>query len=129
MIDAPLLILSHVLADATLASMAGDRVFAERNVPPPGYRPADGPCITFKIRGGGPDYEDALLTPSVQFKCYDTSEVRAQALYRALHDALHNSTGPSVLHAEEEGIGQTLEEPDTEWVFVLAFFTVMLRQA
>jgi hypothetical protein len=134
MIDVHTTVRTFLLANAGLTDLVNTRVFAGRNEPPPGYTPGDGPCVTFKARGGagpyrGRDYEDALIVPSMQFKCYGASEVEAYQVYRALADALHGRHGASILHAEEAGVGQPLEEPDTEWRFVLSFFDVMVRSA
>jgi len=134
MIDVHATIRTFLLADVDLAALVNTRVFAGRDVPPPGTNPGDGPCLTFKVRGGaggyrGRDYEDALVLPSVQFKSYARSELEAYTVYRTLVDALHNGHGASILHAEEAGVGQPLEEPDTEWRFVLSFFDVMVRSA
>lgn len=129
MIDALALIRTHLLANTALAALVSTRVYAGRDVPPPGYKPSDGAAITFKLRGGQPDYDDALLNPSVQFRCYGATELAADVCYRALYDALHNAHGASVLHGEIEIAGQSLEEPETAWPFVLAYFTVMLRQS
>jgi len=111
-----------------LTDLVGSRIYAGRDVPPAGYKPGDGNCITFKVRGGGADYDDALLNPSVQFKCYSTDEVGAYALYRVLYDHLQNAKSSQILHAESETFGQILEEPETEWYFVLAYFTIMIRR-
>ena len=123
----------HTIVEGFLdkqADLDGVLLYPGEDVPPPGYTPGDnGDCITFKVRGGDSDYEDALLRPSVQFKCYGSSEVEANACYRALYDALHNGSGEHVLHAEVETIGQTLEEPETGWYFVLSYFSVTLRQS
>lgn len=135
MIDVHTTVRTFLLADDGLTALVNTRVFAGRNEPPAGYTPGgDGPCVTFKARGGagtyrGRDYEDALLIPSMQFKCYGASEVEAFQVYRALADALHGGHGASILHAEEAGFGQLLEEPDIEWRFVLSFFDVMVRSA
>ena len=112
----------------TLEGLVADRIYAGRTVPPPGYELSDGPCVVFRVRGGGPDYDDALLIPSVQFKMYGSSEESAFEVYRALYDRLHNGHDDSILHAESEVLGQLLEESDTQWPYVLAFFTVMVRQ-
>lgn len=112
----------------TLTDLVENRIYAGRDVPPVGYAPADGDCIVFKVRGGNADYDDALLNPSVQFKCYSTDEVGAYALYRTLYDHLHNGTSSAILHAESETFGQVLEEPETEWYFALAYFTIMIRR-
>jgi hypothetical protein len=129
MIDAHTTIRAFLLTNAPLVALVGTRLYAGRDVPPVGYKPLDGPCITFKVRGGGPDYEDALLNPSVQFKCYDDTETECYALYRALYAAVQNGTSATVLHAETETLGQVLSEPDTGWYFTLAYFKFMLRQA
>lgn len=134
MIDVQSAIRAVVVADSGLTALVNTRVFAGRDVPPTGTTPGDGACLTFKVRGGagafrGRDYEDALIVPSVQFKCYGASELAAYQVYRALVDALHNAHDGTVLHAEETGVGQPLEEPDTEWRFVLSFFEVMVRSA
>jgi NADPH:quinone reductase-like Zn-dependent oxidoreductase len=134
MIDVHSAILTVLEADAPLVALVNTRVFAGRDVPPPRTTPGGGACLTFKVRGGagayrGRDYEDALIVPSVQFKSYAASELAAYTVYRALVDALHNGHDGTVLHAEEAGVGQPLEEPDTEWRFVLSFFDVMVRSA
>jgi hypothetical protein len=130
MIDPNAKVLTLLEANAPLVVLCGNRIYAGRDVPPPGYKPADGSAITFRIRGGpGFDEEDALLTPSFQFKCYGASEIAAQTCYRALVDALHNGYTVDVLRGIQESVGQLLEEPGTEWPFVLVFFTVWIRTA
>ena len=129
MIDAHTTIRAFLLTHAPLAALVGTRLYAGRDVPPVGYQPLAGPCITFKVRGGGPDYEDALLNPSVQFKCYDDTEAESYDLYRTLYEAAHNGYSATVLHAATETLGQVLSEPDTGWYFTLAYFKFMLRQA
>ena len=134
MIDVQAAIRTLLVADAGLTALVNTRVFTGRDVPPMGTKPGGGACLTFKVRGGagsyrGRDYEDALIVASVQFKAYGSSELVACNVYRALVDALHNGHDGTVLHAEETGVGQVLEEPDTEWRFVLSFFDVMVRSA
>lgn len=127
MIDVHTAILDFLLRDAALRDLVGERMYAGRNVPPVGYLPEQGPCVVFKTRGGRPDYEDALLMPSVQFKCYGADEVTAGVVYRMLFDALQSRAGGGILHAESETLGEPLEEPETEWRFVLSFWRVMIR--
>lgn len=128
MVDLHTTIRSYLILSSDLTDLVGTRIYAGRDVPPVGYVPADGDCIVFKVRGGGPDYDDALLNPSVQFKCYSTGEVDAYNLYRTLYDHLHNGKSSMILHAESETLGQILEEPETEWYFVLSYFTVTIRR-
>ena len=117
------------------AELSGVKIYAGRSEPPVGYRLTGGDCIVFRARGGGPDYDDALLMPSVQFKCYGTdannesSELASFTLYRSLYDALHNGHDGSILHAQSETLGQLLDEPDTGWYYVLAHFQIMVRQS
>ena len=128
MIDPNAKVLALLEADTTLVALVGSRIYAGRDVPREGYDPADGSAITFRVRGGlGFDLEDATLTPSFQFKCYGDSEINAMTCYRALVDALHNGYSADVLRGIQESVGQLLEEPGTEWPFVLAFFTVHMR--
>ena len=129
MVDPHTTIRTFLVADATLIALTGSRIYAGRDVPPKGYKPSDGACIVFRVRGGGPDYDDALLNPSVQFKVYAEDELDAYTAYRALYDRLHNGYSVAILHAESEVLGQLLEEPDTEWRFVLAYFLVQIKQS
>ena len=130
MIDPHAKLLTLLEADSDLVTLCGSRIYAGRNVPPRGYTPDDGSAITFRVRGGpGFDEEDAILTPSVQFKCYGSSEIGAMTCYRVLVDALHNGSSADVLRGIQESVGQLLEEPGTEWPFVLTFFTVHMRAA
>lgn len=127
MIDALKTIRDFLLADTTLAALVSTRVFAGRDVPPRGYVPGDGALITFRIRGGAPDYEDALLRPSVQIKCYGATEYAAETAYRALYDALQGGRGEQVLHAELETLGGQLEESETGWFFTVSFWRMLIR--
>jgi len=129
LVDPHTTIRTFLAADATLTALTSTRIYAGRDVPPKGYKPSDGACVVFRVRGGAPDYDDALLNPSVQFKVYGEDEVAAFAVYQALYDRLHNGYSATILHAESEVLGQLLEEPDTEWRFVLAYFLVQIKQS
>jgi hypothetical protein len=124
MIDPHTAIMTYLEAKAGLA---GVTIVAGRSEPNEGYKPSDGPCIVFKTRGGAGDYEDALLFPSVQFKCYEATEKAAFDLYGDLRDALQHGRGSQVAWAKEEMLGQPLYEPDTLWPFILAYFDVTIR--
>lgn len=128
MIDPNAKVLILLEADTSLVALCGSRIYAGRDVPPKGYTLDDGSAITFRVRGGiGFDLEDAILTPSFQFKCYGSNELNAQICYRTLVDALHNGSSADVQRGIQESVGQLLEEPSTEWPFVLVFFTVWIR--
>ena len=127
MIDAGDAIRDHLVANAALYALVGVRVYAERDVPPPGYKPAaSGPCVCVKVRGGLPHPSDALLEPSVQVKCYGADETEANQVYRALYGALHNGGSGVVRWGQCEVLGQTLTERDTGWPFVLSFYKLWI---
>jgi hypothetical protein len=115
-----------LLADAGLAALVGERIYANSDVPEAGYTPGVGGAICFTLRGGRPEYVDVLLRASVQFRCYAATEVEADALYRALYAALHNAQSAAVRWARCEVLGQPLVEPETGWPMVLSVFTVWL---
>lgn len=126
MIDFQLAIKEH-LADQP--GLTGILLFVGVNEPPPGYKPETGPAICFRNRGGEPAYDDSHYDASVQFKCYDTSGVKAWAVYRALHTALQNSGGAVVRWARAEGLGTPLNEQSTGWPFILCYFTISVLEA
>jgi len=128
MIDASLILYTY-LTQTTLTSLTGDRLWAERLVPLPDYKPHQGQAICFRSRGGPIDYGSQLLRISFQFKCYGLDEARAMAGYRALFDVLHDATHQEMAHAGLEIAGQTLREPDTDWPFVLSFFGCVFKNA
>lgn len=121
MVDAPTVILNYLLAVSALTALTSTRIYAETRFPPPNYTPNDGSAICFARRGGNQDYEGVTLYPSYQFKIYGSTAAVANQAYRELHDALnHILTG--ALKGEMETLGQTLQEPDTGWFYVLAYY-------
>jgi hypothetical protein len=137
MLDAHKVIRDNLLAIGPLYALTAGRIYGGRDEPPPGWKPADGDCLCFKVRGGpGPDYDDALLTVSIQCKYYPGvmksaagAEARAWAGYRALYTGLHNLASGTILNAQSEVVGQILEQPETGWLYVLAHFIAMIRQS
>lgn len=106
-----------------------ERIWAGRVYPPKSYKPENGSGIAFQVRGGDPTYEDDHYFVSVQLKCYGLSEVAANQLYRALYTDLQPEKAASraVRHVEFETLGTTLEEPDSEWRYVLVNVNFMVR--
>lgn len=128
MIDIPRAVREFLLQRADVRALTDERIWASRVVPPPGYKPEDGAGVAFQVRGGEPTYEDDHYFASVQFKCYGATEIAANTLYRALYDSVHGGVSRCVRHAELEGLGTTMAEPDTEWVYVLVYVTFMFRE-
>lgn len=127
MISVPRVLRDYLAGKLALAAEIGTRLWAEESTPPEeeNYRPAQGPAICFKVRGGGPDTEEsALLDVSVQFKIYGKDRETAWKIYRLLYDALHDQGGGQLRWAQSEILGASLEEPDSGWKFVLTFFRV-----
>lgn len=129
MIDAHKLIRDYLITVEGVTDLTGTgRIWAGRDYPAVGYKPSDGNAIVFKVRDQAPDYDDAVMIVPIQTKCYGTSAIDATTCYRALYDALQNAATSTILHAESDGGGYPLEEPDTGWNFVPAYFLVVLKQ-
>jgi len=123
LIDLPAAIRTHLLAEAAVVALTGTRIYAEEDTPPAGYKPGtDGTALCFRVRGGGPDFPDARLMPSVLFRCYAANKPDAQELYRALYAALHGHCGATVRYGQIDMLGETLTDPDTGFPFVLCAF-------
>lgn len=137
MIDDLYLLRQFLVANAALTALVSTRIYAARNSPIEGWKPGDGACVAFKRRGGGQDESGAMISSSFQFKCYGTGgSVSAQiasanAVYRALRDALNYKTSLAILGAQEEGRGSTFGTPlETagDFPYVLCFFRVQFRE-
>lgn len=117
---------AYLVAQPSLAALVGSRVWAEEEMPPPGYKPSDGAAIAFRTRGGGVQGQQHsfLLRPSIQFKVYGATKAAALQAWRALFDAMDHPASATIRAAELETMGQPLYEPDTGWPFVLAFYIV-----
>lgn len=127
MLDAPAVIRTYLAGQSGLTALCADRIWAEAVVPPPGYLPTDGGALTFRIRGGGADYSRAVINPSVQFKCYGDGLEGAQAVYRALYEALDGGVGISIKATAIDILGQSQTDEDTGWPFVLTFGSFWLN--
>ena len=128
MIDVLDAIRDFLVSRPNVAVLVGNRVYAGRAVPPVGYKPSDGQAIAFNVRGGNMSYDDDHIVASAQFKCYGSTELLANQLYHTLVDDVHNKHDSTVRWAILEILGHTLEEPDTEWPYVLTYFTFVVRQ-
>ena len=92
------------------------------------------PAISFFTRGGASTpYIPGILSPSVQFDCWDNDPVDARKLHGILYDALqgiqNQATGAyNILSAIEEVQGQDLvDELIPNYFRVLTFFNIMIR--
>lgn len=109
------------------AQLPGTSVWAGVSFPPAAYKPADGPAVAFRTRGGEETEEDQLLVPSFQFKVYGEDPKDAWTNYLALDAALKAPADSAIGWAVQEGMGTPLVEPDSGWDFVLAYYRVIVR--
>jgi hypothetical protein len=134
-VDSSAVILQFLLNQPALVAEINTRIHAERDTPPVEYHPSQGGCICFKRRGGGIDEEAAVLSPSYQFKIYgadgadfqtESPEASANRIYGILFDVFNFAGNGLIRGVQLEALGQSLREPDSQWVFVLAFFRVQV---
>jgi hypothetical protein len=126
--DVGAIIRSHLRNDANLTAITGDNLWFK--VEPPsfsqgGYNPErDGPGIVFMTRGGNTDYSSVLLQPSVQYRCFGTTELQAYDVYLALVDALQDqrSADGCILISRIETQGQITRDNNTNFPIVFCAF-------
>ena len=125
-IDAKLRELLGKLADVT--AVFGERVYIARSLPA-GYKVADGPALLAMVRGGSQAYSSQMYWPSVQFRCYAGTEKEARLAGRALYDALNDTQarGCAWIRMEEGTLPVLMNEPGSNWPYMLAFFTLAMQ--
>lgn len=129
MIDSNAAIVEFLKTDGPLATKVGTDIYAGRLKD--GFEL--GPAIVVSTRGGKAEVYIPHIKPSIQVKCYGTTQMEAREVYGLIFDALHGidsitlGSGRHIASALEEVQGQDLIDPDTNWPFVLAFFEVRLR--
>lgn len=127
MINAPVILRTFLVAQPTLFTLTGNRIWEQRVVPIKGYDISQGEAICFRTRGGRLDYTGNLLTNSWMFKSYAADEAAAQALHLTLVANLHDKMTGGMKLAELEIDGQILEEPVTGWFYSLSFWTTIME--
>lgn len=135
MVDDLAIVRAWLAADAGVAALCGTRVHAALRTPPEGWTPDSGSCLVFNRRGGTQDQAAITQIVSLQIKCYGGGATHhervlaANEVYRTLFDAANDRCNGTVLWAQKEGQGQTLNEPDTGWPYVLCFYRAHVRNA
>jgi len=127
MTDLPLAIRTHLLMLAGVTTLTGQRISLETETPPAGYAPSDGACLCVTLDEGALDETGAYWEVTLTCRCYAASVVAARALYRALHDALHNQWGTTVRHVLAAGVGVTGRAPGTGWPVVVGRFEGVIQ--
>lgn len=124
MIDPLTTLRSYLVSKPALTALTSERIYAGQVYPPKDYTTPGQRALCFNVRGGQIDYTAQTLIESMQFKCYGADNLDAMLLYRTLVDVLHDGVSATIRHAELEISGYPLQEPDTDWYFVLTYFTV-----
>lgn len=133
MIDTTAILDEYLSAQSGLTTLISTRLWGDRAVPPPGYKPSHGGSIAYKSRGGPPpDYSSQILKVSYQFKCYGETEILANGVYRKLFDVLHDKQYKQMMRSVQEIAGQSARERAMEpndWPYVLTFFMLTFRNS
>jgi len=108
------------------AVLSGVSIYAGEDEPPAGYKPANGAAIVFRTRGGEDDDVRAVMTASIQCKCYGATPALAMGTAHKLHAALVDAKSSKILAAERETMPMPLREPETDWPYALVFYSVMV---
>ena len=124
-IDAHEVVRNYLSTVTGLTDLVQSRIFAGADLEK-GYTPSDGPAVVFSARSGNVAYHGATLRPSMQFRCFGKTRTDAGDTDRALYDALHEQSGPSMRWATLETMGQPLTDPDTGWFFMLSGYRIWL---
>ena len=130
--DTNAIIREYLVNQATLTAVVGTRIYIPR-LP----ENATLPAIGFMTRGGdSTPYIPGIVTPSIQFDCWDDNAIGAREVYTALYDVLQgiqmqtvtvSGTDYTILSAIEEVQGQDLVDAEIPNYFrVLTYFTIMI---
>jgi len=120
-------VLDFLQAQAAVVTLVSTRLWADVEQPEKGYTPNAGPAICFKVRGGVDLDPGVLLDPSFQFKIYGKSEAIARSAARTLHDNFEEKANKDILAVRRETLPVTLQETETDWIYALVFYRVMVR--
>jgi hypothetical protein len=120
-------VLDFLLAQSALTAITANRIWADVDEPPEGYKPAEGVGICFRVRGGADHDPDVIVDPSFQFKLYGATEAIARQGARVLHDNFDGKANKDILTVRRETLPVPLKEPDADWAYALVFYRVMVR--
>ena len=138
MVDVNLLLRKYLLSQTSLTALLGTNangsIYASADIPAK-VDPALGPFIQI-IRSGGAAYVEIppLIKARMQIRAWADVEKKklVMSVYGAIFDALHGATGlvfpeGTILSALEVTGPQEMTDPDTGWVALNSFYSVMAR--
>jgi hypothetical protein len=131
--DTNTIIRAFLVDQSTLTDIVSTRIYCPRL---PENAPL--PAIGFFTRGGSSTpYIPGIISPSVQFDCWDDDPIGAREVYRALYHVLQgiqnetievDGTDYLIMSAIEEVQGQDLQDVDIpNYYRVLTYFQFMIR--
>ncbi len=128
MLDIDATIRAHLASLAELTAVFGSRMYMGRSLPP-GYKVEQGAALLGMVRGGGQEFHSQLYRPSVQFRVYAATEAEARSAFGALYDALNDTVarGIAYIRQDEGTFPVLLNEPETNWPYILSYFTFQLQ--
>ena len=126
-VDETKAVLDYLQAQSAITALTSTRLWADVDEPSPSYKPNDGVGICFKVRGGIDLDPNVLMSPSLQFKIYGASEATCRQAARVLHDNFDERANKDILTVYRETMPVTLQEPETDWIYCLVFYKVMVR--
>lgn len=138
MVDVNLLLRNYLLSQASVTNLLGTNlngsIYALSNLPAY-FNPVLGPAIQL-FRSGGKGHEEivSMVEARMQIRTWadkgDGNKKVAARLYGSIFDVLHGATRlvlpeGTILSALEVTGPQEMTDPDTGWVAVNSFYTVM----
>jgi hypothetical protein len=138
MVNVAALVREFLLAQASVVAVLGTNehssIYAAPDLPER-FDPKKGACIQLVRSGGIPPIEiPQLLTARLQVRVWTDQEQYLQAsdVYGALRDVLHGAANAALdegmlLSALEVTGPQEMTDPETAWVSVNSFYTIMAR--
>lgn len=134
MVDAAKELGDFLAAQATLTALTGSRLYADSDYPPPTYDPTNGGALCWKVRQGAGSplatvEKTGVFSANFQFRCYGQDRAGADQVYRAVFDVLEGAGGSVLRHAIMNNPGSPLLDPESDWPFVLVFYTVMFSNS
>jgi hypothetical protein len=124
MVDMEATLRAKLAANGPLVAAVGSRIYAAEKLPA-GYKPSVGGAVLFKVSGGSADYA-ITLRPTVQVRSYGLDEGAARQVDRLVFDALHDLQSGNVLKVQVDILGQLVADPETDWRYVLSYYTAQI---
>jgi hypothetical protein len=128
MTDCDAVIRSLFASRTAITNLTDSRIYAGNHLPPD-YTPDIGPALLLENQGIRQDYTSKILSVSYRIRCFGLTALLARQLDRAVYDSLNDYKSNQVRHVEMSTGGQLLQEPTTNWFFVLSSYLVVFENS